>query len=326
MHPVAVLVPALALLFGPRWWVGYVLSKHNRHDEDVSITAGELARQLLDRNGLQAVRVESTDTGDHYDPDARAVRIARDRLDRKTLTALTSASHEVAHAIQHASGYGPFLWRGRLVKVAQVAGDAGAALLLAVPVAALTNGGPIPSNLIAGGALAMIGTSVVAQLAALPSELNASFGRALPMLREGGLSDDRLEPARSILLACSLTYVASSMLAILHIWPWLGRGPVISLPPVRLAHFSRFADQGASVVPAQPDQVSVLALAVATSSPREEAAVLSEPALPPSRARNQLAPRRRPHRDRKIAPVLEAAIRGVGRPLARCWLRATGTA
>jgi len=231
MHPVIFLIPALGLILGPRLWVKHVLNKHNRVDEDVSTTAGEFARELLDRHGLQMVRVESTDIGDHYDPQARAVRLARDKFDRKTLTALTTASHEVGHAIQHASDYGPFVWRNRSVKVAQVTGDIAAVLFLSVPAAALLGRNPLPPAVIGLSALAMLGTSVVAQLAALPSELDASFGKAMPMLKQSRIDKTRYKAAHQILLACSLTYVASSMVAILYIWPWIG-GAVIRRRPV----------------------------------------------------------------------------------------------
>ena len=70
----------------------------------------------------------------------------------------------------------------------------------------------------------MLGSSAAVQLAALPTELDASFKRALPMLKDGYLRSDQLAAAHRILNACSLTYVAASFAGVLHIWPWLGRG------------------------------------------------------------------------------------------------------
>lgn len=65
MHPAIIIAPVLALIFGPRLWVGHVLKTYNRRDDALTLTAGDLARERLDRHGLQAVRVESTDIGDH---------------------------------------------------------------------------------------------------------------------------------------------------------------------------------------------------------------------------------------------------------------------
>jgi len=227
MHPVLVLIPAVALILGPQLWVRRVLGQHNCKEEDSLNTAGELARELLDRHHLHSVKVESTDQGDHYDPEAKAVRLSRDKMTRKTLTAVATAAHEVGHALQHASGYAPFLLRTRLAKVAQVTGQAGSAMLLAAPIAAAFSRQPVPPILIGTAAIAIMGTGVLVQLATLPTELDASFGRALPLLRDGYISREQEKAARKILTACSLTYVTSSLAAVLTIWHWLpGRGRV----------------------------------------------------------------------------------------------------
>lgn len=231
MHPMLLLVPAVALVLAPRLWVGHVLKKHDRHDEDFPLTAEELARALLDRNGLQQVRVEITDFSDHYDPQTRSVRLSRGKVGRRSLTALTTAAHEAAHAVQHANGYAPFVLRTRVVRLARVTGEIGTVLLLSAPVAMVISKDPLPPALIGSAALAVLGTGVVAQLAALPSELDASFGRALPMLREESLPAERISDARTILLACSLTYVASSLVAILQFLPWVRPVPVLQRAP-----------------------------------------------------------------------------------------------
>ena len=232
MNPafVLVLVPAATLVLGTRLWAGHVLKQHHREDEEFAGTAGEIARALLDRSGLGQVRVEITDIGDHYDPQTRTVRLARDKHGRKTLTAVTTAAHEVAHAVQHAADYPPFLWRAALVRVARTTGQAGTVLLLSVPAASLVTRQPLPTVVLAGAALAMLGTATIAQFSALPVELDASFRRALPMLREGYVQEARIEDARKILIACSLTYVASSLVSVVNIWPWLGHGSVFLTP------------------------------------------------------------------------------------------------
>ena len=90
MHPAIILIPAAALVAGPQLWVGHVMRKYNRKDEDLDSTAAELARELLDGHNLQNVKVEITDLGDHYDPDAQAVRLNRDKYNRKSLTAVAT--------------------------------------------------------------------------------------------------------------------------------------------------------------------------------------------------------------------------------------------
>lgn len=226
MHPAVIIIPAAALIFAPRLWVRHVLKRHNQKDIETSGTASEVARALLDRRNLQVVKVECTDIGDHYDPEAKSLRLTRDKFDRKTLTAITTAAHEVGHALQDADNYAPFVWRLHLVKVARAAGEVGTVMLLSVPVAAVLTRNPAPAFVIGLAALGILGTGMAVQLVTLPTEFDASFNRAIGMLEEGYVRTEHIADARKILLACSLTYVASSLISVLNVWPWLPRVPL----------------------------------------------------------------------------------------------------
>jgi Zn-dependent membrane protease YugP len=221
MHPALIIVPVLGGVFGPRLWARWELRRFDVED-GAFLPADELARRLLDRHGLTLVRVEVTDMGDHYDPRAKAVRLGRGHFHRASLTAATTAAHEVGHALQDASGDWSFRLHHWLARVAQVTTGVGTVLLLAVPAAALAAHTPAPSRVLGLAAAAMLGSGLAAQLAALPSELDASFGRALPLLRDCCLSDAQLGDARRILLACSLTYLASAAVPALALWPFVG--------------------------------------------------------------------------------------------------------
>ncbi len=224
MHPVIIVIPAAILIFGPRAWVSHLLRKHDKKTLHASVTAREFARNILDSQGLQLVKVESTDIGDHYDQKAKAVRLARNRIDRKSLTALTTAAHEVAHALQDASDYSPFVWRTHLARVAQMAGQLGAVMLVAVPLISLSTRRPFPFRAMGSTVFGVMSIGLVAQLAALPSEFDASFKRAIPMLRGDYVGEDGLKDARLILVACSSTYIAASLVSILSFWPWFISG------------------------------------------------------------------------------------------------------
>lgn len=232
MHPVIIVIPAAILIFGPRAWVSHLLRKHDKNVPNSPVTAREFARDILDREGLQLVKVESTDIGDHYDQQAKAVRLARNRIDRKSLTALTTAAHEVAHALQDASDYTPFVWRTHLSRVAQMAGQLGAVMLVAAPLLSFSTGRPFPFRAMGSAVFGVMGAGLVAQVAALPSEFDASFNRAIPMLRGGCIGEERLKDARLILVACSTTYIAASLVSVLNFWPWFVHGAAAS-PPQR---------------------------------------------------------------------------------------------
>src|SRR5687767_13762886 len=90
----------LAIVFGPQLWVRHVLKKHGDDRPDLPGNGAELARHLLDEAGLQHVTVEETGLGDHYDPEALAVRLLPQHHDGRSIAAVAVAAHEVSHAVQ----------------------------------------------------------------------------------------------------------------------------------------------------------------------------------------------------------------------------------
>jgi len=210
----------LALLL-PGWWAKGVLRRHAGERADYPDSGAQMARRLLGENGLTGVQVEVTDRGDHYDSAAKAVRLSAENYHGRSLTAVTVAAHEVGHALQDHSGYAPLAWRTRLVRLAQVAEKAGSAMMLMTPVLMLLTRRPT-SGLVSAllGASGFLSAALV-HLVTLPVELDASFRRALPLLSAGGLPDRDLAPARRILAACALTYVAASLSGMLNLWRWI---------------------------------------------------------------------------------------------------------
>ena len=221
MPLILLLVLLLLLLFGPQWWAQAVLRRHSRPRPDYPGTGGEFARHLLDKFGLHEVRVESAPQGDHYDPQAKAVRLTPDNLDGKSLTAVAVAAHEVGHALQDHLGYGPLRWRSRLVLLAQRAEKMGVGVMMVLPLVALVTRSPVAGSVTFLVGLASIAAMAVVHLVTLPVELDASFGRALPLLKAGRYIDDRDErAARQILRACAVTYLAASLASLLNVWRW----------------------------------------------------------------------------------------------------------
>ncbi|MFW2403961.1 MAG: zinc metallopeptidase [Gammaproteobacteria bacterium] len=210
-----------AVVFGPSWWVRRVLSRYSKPADRYPGTGGELARYLLDQLGLDHVGAEVTDQGDHYDPDAKCVRLTPDKFNGRSLTAITVAAHEVGHAHQDATGYGPLKWRTRLVKLAAPGERIGAAVLMMAPVVTLATRAPVAGALMLLGGFLVLGLSTVVHLITLPMELNASFARAMPLLKEGEILQAGDEPhARKLLTAAALTYVSVSLVSLLNIGRW----------------------------------------------------------------------------------------------------------
>jgi len=124
----------LALVFGPQLWVRRVLRQHGADRPDLPGTGAELARHLLDEADLQSVTVEKTDLGDHYDPEAHAVRLLPQHHDGRSVAAVAVAAHEVSHAVQHARGEPAFKRRYHLVRNLAWIDRAASVILLLAPV------------------------------------------------------------------------------------------------------------------------------------------------------------------------------------------------
>ncbi len=217
-----VLVIALtALILGPSYWVKHTLRKYSSPEDRYPGTGGELARILLDWANLQAVKVEVTEQGDHYDPIEKSVRLTPDKFHGKSLTAITVAAHEVGHAIQDRDGYLPLKLRTRLIQIAAPAEKLGAAILMIAPVITVITRAPVAGALFFAGGLLTLGVATVVHLVTLPMEMHASFARALPMLEHGKYLIQGDEPhARKILRAAAWTYVSASLITLLNIGRW----------------------------------------------------------------------------------------------------------
>jgi Zn-dependent membrane protease YugP len=322
MNPAIVILPIIAASFGPRLWANRLLRRHDVHDDDL-IPADALARRLLDDNGLHLVRVEPTDVGDHYDPMAKAVRIGRSHFDGRSLTATTTVAHEVGHALQDASGYWPFRLHLRLARLARVTGDVGTVLLIGVPVAAMIAQSPMPPLIVGIAAAGMLGTSLAAQLAALPSELNASFGRALPLLRGCLISDQQLRDARRILLACSLTYVSSSLNPLMILWPWVGVPRPRPMPALLADSGPRRRRPLSSAPRSSMSIVASMPVSAGREASRADSAAIT-PDSDRGHQRKVWTPAPRPART-SVGPTPDwAMLKAIARPAVRGWLRLIG--
>ena len=141
---------------------------------------------------------------------------------RKTLTAVVVAAHEVGHALQDHQGYRPLELRLKLVGLASQIERVGAGLMMAVPVIGLITRMPATGFMLFLGGMGTLCIPLVVHLITLPTEFDASFRRAMPLLVEGEyIPPEDIPAARRILWACSLTYVASALVGLLNIWRWI---------------------------------------------------------------------------------------------------------
>ena len=211
----------LALVFGPGLWVRRVLARYSAPEDRYPGSGAELARLLLDSHGMKNVTVEETEHGDHYDPLAKAVRLTPDKFSGRSLTAITVAAHEVGHALQDHLAYPPLRIRTRLVRFIEPVQKLGAGVLLAAPLLAALTRAPGLSLLMIVAGFATLLSSTLVHFVTLPTEIDASFARALPMLEKHSILKKVDKPhARRLLTAAALTYVSASLMSLLNIARW----------------------------------------------------------------------------------------------------------
>ena len=214
-------VLVLALMIVPSLWVQAVIRKYRVPANRYPRTGGQTARHLLDVLGLRHDTTEVTESGDHYDPMAKAVRLSADNFNGRSLTAVTIAAHEVGHALQHARGFGPLQWRTQLVHWVAPIEKIGAGMLMLAPIAGALTRSPYLGLIGLAGGVITLATGVVVHFLTLPTELDASFMRALPLMKQHGvIRPDDLPRARRILTAAAFTYVAVALQSLLNIARW----------------------------------------------------------------------------------------------------------
>ncbi|MDH3642381.1 MAG: zinc metallopeptidase [Gammaproteobacteria bacterium] len=208
-------------VFGPSIWVRVVMHSNATEIPGMPGTGGELAAHLVERLGLDGVTVETSTIGDHYDPTDRVVRLSAGNYQGRSLTAVAVAAHEVGHAIQHHRGDRHLAARTRLAPVANQVAKLGVYAISIAPVIGLITRHPVPFSLMAligvGGLIAR----VIVHVVTLPTEWDASFGKALPILIEGQyIAPGEERVVKKVLRAAALTYFAAALADVLNLARW----------------------------------------------------------------------------------------------------------
>tara|TARA_B100001248_G_scaffold262498_1_gene258853 strand:+ start:639 stop:1325 length:687 start_codon:yes stop_codon:yes gene_type:complete len=211
----------LAIIFGPSLWVRLVMKRYSSEKPGIPGTGGELAQHLIERFSLKDVKVEVTELGDHYDPIEKKVRLLREHYESKSLTAIAIAAHEVGHAIQHQQGDKRLATRTKMAPIVDKVARWSVAIIYLSPVIGIITRHPMPFSLLLLLGLSGFIARMMLHAVTLPIEFDASFSKALPLLREGNyVSQSNEKAVRSILRAAALTYVSAALADILNLGRW----------------------------------------------------------------------------------------------------------
>ena len=212
----------LVVIFGPSLWVKFVMNRYSSQLHEISGTGGELAKHLISRFSLKDVEVEITELGDHYDPIEKKVRLVRQHYESKSLTAIAIAAHEVGHAIQDQQNDKRLATRTKLIPIVNKVARWSVAIIYLSPVIGIITRHPMPFSLLLFLGLSGFIARMMVHAVTLPIEFDASFSKALPILREGNYVSQSDEKAASrILKAAALTYVAAALADILNLGRWI---------------------------------------------------------------------------------------------------------
>ena len=207
---IILLLVMIALPLLAQWGVDSTFRKYSSVRNSNGITAEQAARQILDSNGLQHIRIEriSGVLTDHFSPLENVVRLSDSVYGNTSVAAIGVAAHECGHACQHAENYAPIVIRSKIVPVVNICSKFWYLVFII---------GLFISYFFVYIGIAMFGAVVIFQLVTLPTEFDAS-NRALKTLENDGiLSADEISPTRKVLTAAAMTYVASLVTSIIQL-------------------------------------------------------------------------------------------------------------
>jgi Zn-dependent membrane protease YugP len=199
--------PALVLAMWAQWRVHSAYAAASR--EPAPLTGAAAARLILDSAGAVDVAIEQVPgkLSDHYDPQAKVLRLSPDVYGQRSLAAVGIAAHEAGHALQDAQGYALMAVRNAAVGVANIGSGFGVILLLV--------GLGIGLSQIAWLGILLFGGTVFFQLVNLPVEFDASNRAKAQLVSLGIVPPSEMRAVNNVLNAAAWTYVAATLQSIL---------------------------------------------------------------------------------------------------------------
>lgn len=204
-------LPALALALWAQWRVKSAFNEYSQHRTWSGLSGAQVARRMLDANGLNHVRVERVEgfLSDHYDPQAKALRLSPDVYDSNSVAAAGIAAHEAGHAIQDREGYLALQLRSAMVPSVQIGSWLGPIVFM---IGLFTV--PLFGTGLAWLGILLFGATALFAVVTLPVEFDASRRAKLALVAQGMVAQQEMKGVNGVLDAAALTYVAGAAQAI----------------------------------------------------------------------------------------------------------------
>ena len=213
LDPMYILIslPALILGFWAQWKVSSAFKRYSQERTRSGLTGAEVARRVLNFNGLHQVRVEPVQgfLSDHYDPRHKVLRLSPEVYNTPSTAAAGIAAHEAGHAVQDAQGYTALRLRSFMVPAVSIGSWIG-------PVVFMVGLFMLP---VLGTSLAWLGVLIFALTAlfaivTLPVEFDASRRAKLALADQSIVLPQEMTGVNKVLDAAALTYVAGAVQAV----------------------------------------------------------------------------------------------------------------
>ena len=201
------ILPAMILMIIAQISVKTTFSKYSR--KACNITGAEAARQVLEANGVNGVKIERVagELTDHFDPKANVIRLSQAVYDNNSVAAAGVAAHEAGHAVQYAKSWAPIKIRAAIYPVCNFGSK------LAIPLVFL--GFIFEAFYLIDIGIIFFAVALLFQLVTLPVEFNASR-RAVSALSNYGIlaNEEEVRGAKKVLFSAAMTYVTSFLVSL----------------------------------------------------------------------------------------------------------------
>ena len=205
-----ILLPAILFTMYAQFKVTSTTSRYLRVNTRRGYSGQQVARKILDSNGLYNVKIEMVrgHLSDHYDPRSNVVRLSQDIYYGTSITSIAVAAHECGHAMQHAKGYVPLNLRSALVPVVNFSSSMSWFL---IAIGFMMRGPFLEIGIL------LFSASVLFQIITLPVEFNASNRAVVQLSNLGIVEGKEAKQSRKVLTAAALTYVAAALTSVLQL-------------------------------------------------------------------------------------------------------------
>ncbi len=208
---IVLIVISIIISISASAFVNNAYKKYKKIKTEKDITGCEVARQILDANGLSDIYVVETNglLSDHYDPKRKVVKLSKDIFHGNSVAACSVAAHEVGHAIQDKEAYGFMRFRSFLVPFANFGSNLGYIAIFIGVIFGMT-------DFIWGG-IGLLLLLLLFQLVTLPVEFDASRKADVELKKLNILTKEELFGSKKMLKAAAYTYVAALITTMLEL-------------------------------------------------------------------------------------------------------------